>query len=66
MTISANADGMTGQLTGHPPIKLEALGKRELRRVGVDAGLVFEEKEGRIACVVLHQNGRTMAFDRQP
>ena len=66
MTIIAGEQGMTAQLTGQPPIKLEALGKRELRTVGVDARLSFEEKDGRIARVILHQNGRTIPFERKP
>jgi CubicO group peptidase (beta-lactamase class C family) len=66
MTIIASEQGMTAQLTGQPAIKLEALGKRELRTVGVDARLSFEEKDGRIARVILHQNGRTIPFERKP
>jgi hypothetical protein len=64
LTITAGEGGMTAQLTGQPPIRLEAVGKRELRTVGVDARLLFEEVDGRIARVVLHQNGRTTPFAR--
>ncbi len=66
MTIAETADGLTGQLTGQQPIPLQVIGKRELRTVGVDARLVFEEANGKIARVVLHQNGRTIPFERKP
>lgn len=65
MTIAQDDSGLTGQLTGQPPIKLEAIGPRELRTVGVDARLVFEEAGGKIVRVVLHQGGRTIPFERR-
>jgi hypothetical protein len=66
MTIAATDGGLTGQLTGQSPIALQVIGRRELRTVGIDARLVFEEAGGKIVRVVLHQNGRTMPFERQP
>lgn len=65
LTITAADAKLTAQLTGQPPIPLEAIGARELRTVGVDARLVFEEVGGRIARVVLHQGGRTMLLERK-
>jgi hypothetical protein len=65
MTIARSANGLTGQLTGQRPIPLEAIGPRELRTVGIDARLVFEEDGGRIVRVVLHQGGRSTPFARQ-
>lgn len=65
MTITQDDAGLTAQLTGQPPIKLEAIGPRELRTVGVDARLVFEGEGGKIVRVVLHQGGRTIPFERR-
>lgn len=65
MTIARTDDGLTGQLTGQPPIPLDATSPLEFRAVGVDARLVFEEEGGKIVRVVLHQGGRTMPFVRQ-
>lgn len=66
MTIVSGPQGLTGQLTGQQPIPLAAIGQRELRTVGVDVRLVFEEAGGKIVRVVLHQGGRTIPFERQP
>jgi hypothetical protein len=66
MTISTTGEGLTGQLTGQQPISLRPIGKRELRTIGVDARLVFEEVDGKIIRVVLNQNGRTFPFEREP
>jgi CubicO group peptidase (beta-lactamase class C family) len=66
MIIVSGPQGLTGQLAGQQPIRLAAIGKRELRTVGVDARLVFEEAGGKIVRVVLHQGGRTIPFERQP
>lgn len=65
MTIAQADGGLTGQLTGQPSIKLEAIGPRELRTVGIDARLVFEEADGKIKRLVLHQGGNTVPFERQ-
>ncbi|NJC04298.1 CubicO group peptidase (beta-lactamase class C family) [Sphingomonas kaistensis] len=66
MTIADTGTGLTGQLTGQQPIALSATGRRELRTVGIDARMVFEEADGKVVRVVLHQNGRTIPFERKP
>ncbi|UUR06762.1 serine hydrolase domain-containing protein [Sphingomonas glaciei] len=66
MTIADTGTGLTGQLTGQQPIALAATGRRELRTVGIDARMMFEEVDGKVVRVVLHQNGRTIPFERKP
>lgn len=65
MTIASGEKGLTAQLTGQGPIALEAVSPTEFRTVGIDARLVFEEAEGKVARLVLHQGGRTIAFERK-
>lgn len=59
LTIAFTADGtgLTGQLTGQPPIPLIATGKAEFRAEGVDARLIFEGAEGPATAVTLDQGG---------
>jgi CubicO group peptidase (beta-lactamase class C family) len=60
IAFSADGTGLTGQLTGQPPIPLEAIGPAEFRTVGVDARLTFEAAEGPATAVTLHQGGQQL------
>jgi D-alanyl-D-alanine carboxypeptidase len=61
IAFAADGTGLTGQLTGQPPIPLEAIGPVEFRTVGVDARLTFETaEEGQATAVTLHQAGQQM------
>jgi CubicO group peptidase (beta-lactamase class C family) len=65
LTLAREGGGLTAQLTGQRPIPLRASGSTEFQTVGVDARLVFEEAEGTVAALVLHQKGRTLRFERR-
>ncbi|MCL9998162.1 MAG: serine hydrolase [Erythrobacter sp.] len=60
IAFTAEGTGLTGQLTGQPPIPLEAIGPAEFRTVGVDARLTFEAAEGPATALTLHQGGQQM------
>jgi CubicO group peptidase (beta-lactamase class C family) len=59
LTIAFTADGtgLTGQLTGQPPIPLIPVGEGEFKAEGVDARLIFEAGEGPAPAVTLDQGG---------
>jgi hypothetical protein len=66
LTIAFTADGtgLTGQLTGQPPIPLTPIGPAEFRAEGVDATLVFEGAEGPATAVILNQGGQQQRAPR--
>ena len=60
-TIVLPATGpMTAQLTGQPPIPLEAISATEFRTVGVDARVTFQVEGGKVSGLVLNQGGREL------
>ena len=66
LTIAFTADGtgLTGQLTGQPPIPLTPIGPAEFRAEGVDATLVFEGAEGPATAGILNQGGQQQRAPR--
>jgi hypothetical protein len=66
LTIAFNADGsgLTGQLTGQPPVPLTPITPTRLRAEGVDAILDFEGAEGPASAVILEQGGQQFRAPR--
>ncbi|WP_285712219.1 serine hydrolase [Erythrobacter oryzae] len=67
LTIAFTADGtgLTGQLTGQPPIPLIPTGEGEFKADGVEARLIFEGSEGPATAVTLDQGGMKQRAPRK-
>ena len=67
LTIAFTADGtgLTGQLTGQPPIPLIPTGEGEFKADGVEARLIFERSEGKASAVTLDQGGMQQRAPRK-
>lgn len=64
-TVVLPAEGpMTVQLTGQPPIPVQAISQTEFRAVGVDARILFQADGGKVSGLVLKQNGRELPAKR--
>ena len=59
LTIAFTADGtgLTGQITGQPPIPLIPVAEGEFKADGVEARLIFEGSESKASAVTLDQGG---------
>ncbi|WP_196795246.1 serine hydrolase [Porphyrobacter sp. AAP82] len=67
LTIAFTADGtgLTGQLTGQPPIPLIPTSDGEFKAEGVEARLIFEAGEGKASAVTLDQGGMQQRAPRK-
>ena len=58
LTIRKEGDGLTGQATGQPRLRLSARSETDFQVSGVEASLTFvKDKDGKVTQLVLHQNG---------
>jgi hypothetical protein len=58
LTIRKEGERLTGQATGQPRLRLLPQSEADFKVSGVDASLTFvKDKEGKVAQIVLHQNG---------
>ncbi|WP_161808706.1 serine hydrolase domain-containing protein [Tsuneonella troitsensis] len=55
---------LTLKLGGQPPVPLRATGEREFAAVGVDARVVFEQADGKVSGLVIHQGGGQLPATR--
>ena len=67
LTIAFTADGtgLTGQLSGQPPIPLIPTGEGAFKADGVEARLIFEGSEGKASAVTLDQGGMQQRAPRK-
>lgn len=67
LTIAFTADGtgLTGQLSGQPPIPLIPTGEGTFKADGVEARLIFEVTEGKASAVTLDQGGMQQRAPRK-